>query len=143
MAHQTRHATTSWPGLSRPSMKRSHKDLDARDSAFGRAGHDDLGHTLTSGSFGTGLPPEPEGPFFGFLNAWWRGRFLAFGFSIFSGRGVIGPSGYSKPSVFLPSSSLITTRTWPPFFKRPNSTSSASGCFTFSWMTRDIGRAPI
>jgi hypothetical protein len=36
-----------------------------------RAGeHLDHAHTLTSGSFGTGLPPpEPEGPFFAFLKA--------------------------------------------------------------------------
>ena len=34
-----------------------------------------------------------------------------------SGRGVTGPSGYSKLSLLLPLSSVITTtRTWPPDF---------------------------
>jgi hypothetical protein len=41
------------------------------------------------------------------------------------------------------SSVITTTRTWPPDFKRPNSTSSASGFLMCSWITRAIGRAPI
>ena len=62
----------------------------------------------------------------------------------FSGRGFTGPSGYSKLSLLLPASSVTTTtRTWPPYLSRPNSTSSASAFLMCSWITRAIGRAPI
>ncbi|PAV73533.1 hypothetical protein WR25_04746 [Diploscapter pachys] len=38
--------------------------------------------------------------------------------------------------------SFIFTVTSPPWTSLPNSSSSASGCFIFSWIRRPIGRAP-
>ena len=63
---------------------------------------------------------------------------------VVTGFGMIGPSGYSKASDSAPASSLTRmTLTWPPDFSFPNRTSSASGFFMYSWITRDIGRAPM
>jgi len=62
--------------------------------------------------------------------ALWPGRFGRDfrGSGSRSGFGVTGPSRYSNPSVSTPASSLFRiTRTWPPDFNRPNSTSSAKG----------------
>src|SRR4051812_4684361 len=98
------------------------------------------GQTLTSGTFGTeprggDEPPSPPlGPPGG------RGlrgprRFALAGAGTFSGFGVIGPSGNSKPILSRPFSSLRTiTRTWPPDLSLPNSTSSASGFLIVSWI---------
>ncbi len=79
---------------------------------------------MTSGTFGTeprrggSPPPGPPEPG-GFRRGEERRLALARrGSGSFSGRGVIGPSGYSKPSLLLPASSVTTTtRTWPPDFE--------------------------
>src|SRR5262249_52742086 len=105
-------------------------------------------YTLTSGTFGTeprgDEPPSPRGPG-GLLRRCAPGlRFGLVRIGIFSGLGVTGPSGNSKPSLLSPVSSLRSiTRTWPPALSLPNSTSSASGFLIVSWISRAIGRAPI
>src|SRR6185369_17815525 len=86
--------------------------------------------TLTSGPREAGPlePPPPLGPpGFGLRDAVLRLRAPG----SFSGLGVTGPSTNSKPILSpapaLASSLTSTTRTWPPPFKWPNRTSSASG----------------
>ena len=49
-----------------------------------------------------------------------------------------GAAAISKASV----PSFTCTFTSPPWSSLPNSNSSASGCLTFSWISRPIGRAP-
>src|SRR5579859_4066316 len=39
--------------------------------------------------------------------------------------------------------SFASTTTWPPFSSAPKSSSSPSGAFISSWMTRASGRAPL
>src|SRR5262249_48170332 len=80
---------------------------------------------LIKGTFGT--DPRMPSPF---GRAGGEARRFAFGRAAgnFSGLGVTGPSRNWKPSLSRPCSSLSTiTRTCPPAFKWPNSTSSASG----------------
>src|SRR5437868_10298012 len=123
LGHMAAHATQP-PTPEHPSRKNS--DLIAVERLAG--GDDVTGavlYTLTSGTFGTvpprGGPPLPSssGPSLfgpcGFLRAPGL-RFARTRFSgIFSALGVIGPSRNSKPSLLLPSSSLISmTRTWLP-----------------------------
>src|SRR5215813_14079187 len=76
-------------------------------------------HTFTSGTFGTeprgDEGPSPRGPG-GLLRRCVPGRrFGRVRIGIFSGLGVTGPSGNSKPSLASPASSFVSmTRTWPP-----------------------------
>ena len=98
---------------------------------FGTPGDYCFHHTLTNGTFGTvprgGGPSSSFGPG-GLLR---RGPGLRLGLAvagIFSGLGVTGPSGNSKPSLSTPVSFLsTTTRTCPPDLSLPKSTSSARG----------------
>jgi len=81
----------------------------AREAGAARAPPSGLDqrHLRTDPRRGGGLPPGP--PPGGFLRGDAR-RFLARrGSGNFSGRGMIGPSGYSKPRLVLPASSLTTT----------------------------------
>src|SRR5437667_294526 len=68
-------------------------------------------YTLTSGTFGTEPPrggPPPSDPG-GLRRGAERRLGLAVFGGIFSGLGVTGPSGYSKPILSLPTSSSLTT----------------------------------
>src|SRR5215831_11225366 len=116
-----------------PEARRPGECLAFETLAFETLAFETAYHTLTSGTFGTEPrdddgPPSPRGPG-GLLRRCAPGRrFGRVRIGIFSGFGVTGPSGNSKPSFSSPDSSLTSmTRTWPPDLSLPNRTSSASG----------------